>query len=74
MEIRRVDRNTFDVFLGTQWDQHIRVRAGRSSLYRVSGLRVDRGVFNEIESLIHPNMPINYTQPQTQTLANCRAI
>jgi hypothetical protein len=74
MDVRRVDRNTFDVFLGTQWDQHIRVRLGRSSIYRMSGIRLDRASMHQLEEILHPTMPITYGQPQPQTLALCKAI
>ena len=74
MEVRRVDGNTFDVFQGKQWGTWTRVRKGRSSAYRIAGERLSHAQLHELDSLLHPTMPIVYGQPQEQTLANCECI
>ena len=35
--IRRIDRNTYDVFVGKQWGTHSRIRQGRSSTFVLAG-------------------------------------
>ena len=74
MEVRRVNNNTFDVFIGKQWSDWIRVRKGRSSVHRLAGQHVPHATLKELDELIQINMPITYGQTQQQTLDNCRAM
>jgi len=69
--IRRVDHNTYDVFLGNQWSDHTRIRAGRSSTFVVSGQRLPHPFLKYMHTVLHPSMPINYGQPHELTLDNC---
>ena len=69
--VRRLDHNTFDVFTGTGWDNHTRIRVGRSSTYRIGGQHLPRQEFHEITPLLAPNMPITYGKEQEQTLTLC---
>lgn len=70
-EIRRVDARTYDVFTGKQWDEHIRVRQGRSSTFVQSGKPLSHGFLKHLHGVLAPNMPINYNQPHSVTLNNC---
>lgn len=70
-EIRRVDHNTYDVFIGNQWSDHSRIRVGRSSAYVLSGLRLPYAFLKHMKAVCAANMPINYGQDHEQTLKNC---
>ena len=72
IEIRRVDRNTFDIFQGTQWGTWTRVRTNRHSTYRVSGEQLGHPELKALHEVLHPNMPINYNQTPAETLRNCQ--
>ncbi len=74
MEARRIDNNTYDIFFGTQWSDHVRVRQGRNGTYRLSGMRVDHQTLRELDSLLAPNMPITYGQDMHTMAMNCNAI
>lgn len=51
MTIRRVNRDTFDVFLSDQyWDGWTRVRMGRNGLYGVAGNRLNKAQMAAIEA------------------------
>jgi hypothetical protein len=73
-EARRVDNNTWDIFFGTQWSDHVRVRTGRTGVYRVGGMRVDHSTLKYLENYLAPNMPITYGQSMEQMLSNNLAI
>lgn len=73
-EARRVDRNTYDIFFGTQWSDHIRVRQNKHGTYRVSGIKVDHQTLRELDRYLAPNMPITYGQTMQQMLHNNQAI
>lgn len=73
-EARRVDRNVYDIFFGTQWSDHIRVRQTRHGTHRVSGMRVDHGTIKEINDYLAPTMPITYGQTMQDMLRNNLAI
>lgn len=74
MEARRIDNNTYDMFYGKGWDNHVRVRQGRSSTYRVAGGRITHGELKELDNILAPNMPITYGQTIPQMLHNINAI
>jgi len=74
MELRRIDAHTYDVFEGKGWDNHVRVRKGRSSTYRVSGGRVARPTLHFLDEVLAPNMPITYGQDINTMLNNINAI
>jgi ankyrin repeat protein len=74
MEARRVDRNTYDIFFGTQWSDHVRVRQTRHNTYRVSGMRVPHEVLKDLHNILAWNMPITYGQSMEQMLHNVSAI
>ena len=74
MEARRIDRNTYDVFFGTGWNNHVRVRQGRENTYRIGGGRITHPKLKELHSVLAPNMPITYGQTIPQMLHNVAAI
>lgn len=73
-EARRIDRNTFDIFIGKQWGTWTRVRQGRNGTYVIAGQKVDHQTLRELNELVAPNMPITYGQDMHTTLHNCIAI
>ena len=74
MEVRRVSGNVFDVFLGRQWSDWVRMKVTRHGAFRIDGLKVDHQLRKEISDLLNPYMPIVYGQDQRITLANCLSI
>lgn len=75
IEARRVDNNTFDLFIGKQWSTYVRVRNNKHGVYRVSGMRlgtvvqeggesmkVDHNFLRSLNDIIAYNMPISYGQ------------
>ena len=73
-EVRRVDRFTYDLFVGKGWDNHVRIRQGRSSTYRLSGNRISKPDLHDWHEVLAPNMPINYGQTVEELLFNINAI
>ena len=69
--LRRVNANTYDVFIGNQWGDHSRIKQGRSSTYVVSGNKLPYAFLKHLHSFLAFNMPINYDQPHERTLNNC---
>jgi hypothetical protein len=69
--IRRIDRNTYDVFVGKQWGTHSRIRQGRSSTFVLAGEKLPYGFLKHLHNTLAFNMPINYGQPHETTLVNC---
>lgn len=60
MFIKHLHGNIFDVFFGTQWDEWVRVRKGRSFVSAVGGMRVPHATLKSIETTlnntyIHPH-------------------
>jgi hypothetical protein len=74
MEARRIDRNTYDIFYGKGWDNHVRIRQGRESTYRIGGGRITHPELKELNEVLAPNMPITYGQTMQQMLHNVDAI
>ena len=74
MEARRLDRNTWDIFIGKQWGDWIRVRLGRTGFYRVAGMKVDHALLRDLGTYLAPNMPITYGQNMQTMLNNNLAI
>ena len=74
IEARRVDHNTYDIYLGNQWSDWIRVRQGRSSTYRVAGMRVEHSLLRWLHTVLAPNMPITYGQDMNTMINNINAI
>jgi len=70
-EIRRVDHNTYDVFIGKQWSDWTRVRVGRTSAYILDGLKLPYAFLKHLHSVCRSNMPINYQQDHEKTLMHC---
>lgn len=53
MVIRKVNNNTFDVFMSDQyWDDWTRVRVTREGVYGVAGRRLPRSVLRQIEEAV----------------------
>jgi hypothetical protein len=53
MVIRKVNNNTFDVFMSDQyWDDWTRVRVTRDGIYGVAGRRLTRAVLKQIEEAV----------------------
>ena len=74
MEARRVDNNTYDIFIGKQWGTWVRVRQNRHNTYRVGGNKVDHAFLKELHEILAPNMPITYGQDMHTMLHNNVAI
>lgn len=74
IEARRIDNNTYDLFIGNQWSDWIRVRRGRSSTYRLAGIRVEHALLKWLHDVLAPNMPITYGQDMNTMLINNNAI
>jgi hypothetical protein len=74
MEARRLDRNTYDIFMGAQWTDWTRVRQGRTGTYRIAGQKVDHAVLKELNDILAPNMPITYGQDMHTMVRNNLAI
>jgi hypothetical protein len=70
MELRRIDNNTYDLFQGKGWDNHTRVRKGRSSTFVVTGEKLPRQELKQLHEVLHPTMPISYGQPLNEMLHN----
>jgi hypothetical protein len=68
LELRRIDRYTYDVFMGNQWVDHTRVRQTRSGVRVISGNRLPYAVLKELNRVLHPSMPITYGQTVEQML------
>jgi len=73
-EARRIDRNTWDIFFGTQWSSWGRFRLGRTGVYQVGGEKVDHRTLKELGGYLAPNMPITYGQDMDTMLTNNLAI
>ena len=73
-EARRIDNNTFDIFIGKQWSDWVRVRKGRNGTYRLAGNKVDHAFLREMDAILAPNMPISYGQDMHTMLHNNIAI
>ena len=74
IEARRVDNRTYDLFLGTQWSDHVRVRQGRNGTYRVSGIKVDHSLLRWLDTVLAPNMPVTYGQDLNTMINNINSI
>lgn len=75
MEIRRLDRNTYDVFFGNQWTDWVRVRQARSNTYVIGGsIKVGHSELRHLHNVLAPNMPINYGQRIEDTIRNCEVL
>jgi hypothetical protein len=62
IEVRRINRFTYDLFIGTQWDDAVRVKQGRSSTYVVLGQPLPKPLLRDLHEILHPTMPITYGQ------------
>jgi hypothetical protein len=74
IEARRIDNNTYDLFLGTQWGDWVRVRQGRSSTYRLAGMRVGHDLLRWLHGVLARDMPITYGQDINTMICNNNAI
>ena len=52
MEARRLDRNTYDIFYGNGWDNHVRIRQGRENTYRIGGGRITHPELKELHEVL----------------------
>lgn len=71
-EIRRINNNVFDCFFGKQWGTWVRVKKGRSSVYRIAGERISHTELHDLNQIIQPGMPISYGISQEVILKNCQ--
>ena len=56
MVIRKVNRDTFDVFMADQyWGDWTRVRFGREGIYGVAGRRLSNKLLKEVAEAINGN-------------------
>ena len=74
MDIRRVDFNTYDLFLNNGWDKHTRVRKGRSSTYVLAGERISHALLKDLDRILSPRFPINYGQSFEHTCFNLESL
>lgn len=74
IEARRIDRNTYDLFFGTQWSDWVRVRQGKNGTYRLMGMRVDHALLKWLHGVLAHNMPITYGQDMNTMILNNNAI
>jgi len=74
IEARRIDRHTYDLFIGTGWDNWVRVRQGRSSTYRLAGEKISKPELRELDEILDPKMPITYGQTVNDMLVHINAI
>ena len=74
IEARRVSRNVYDLFFGTQWSDWVRVRQTRSGVHRVAGMMIDRQTLRDLDGVLAANMPITYGQDMETMLRNNLAI
>ena len=74
MEIRRVEKNVFDLFEGSGWHGWSRVKNTRGHAFVVGGRRLPHGLLKELHELLFPYFPINYGQSMEETVANLKII
>lgn len=74
LEVRRINRFTYDVFIGAQWGTWSRVKQGRSSTYVLAGERLPKPLLNALHEVLHPTMPLTYGQTVGTMLDNFHAI
>ena len=74
IELRRISYNTFDLFQGTGWGKHSRIRKGRNGVYVIGGYRLPRGMLRDLDQVLYPNFPITMGMTLEETLNNLRAI
>jgi len=74
IEVRRVNRFTYDLFLGKQWGTWARVRQGRSSTWQMAGEPLPKSLLRELHDVLHPTMPVSYGQTLGQMLFNFHAM
>jgi hypothetical protein len=70
MEIRRVEKNVFDIFQGKGWDRWSRVKNARGNAFVVAGQRLPRHQLRELHDILFPYFPINYGQTVDHTVRN----
>lgn len=49
MELKKVDKNLFDVFLGTGWNNWSRVKVNKDDIEVIAGLPLSKGVYNSLK-------------------------
>lgn len=74
MEARRIDNNTYDIFLGNGWVDHIRVRQNRRGVYQLKGQRKSKEFLEHLDTILDPRMPITPGQSVYEMLNNIKAI
>lgn len=52
MEIRKLNHNTYDIFLFNGWENHTRIRCTRRGPYVVAGKRISRALLEKLESIL----------------------
>lgn len=56
MEIRRVNKYVYDIFLGTQWDGWSRIRKGRSSTFVMQGNKLSYALLKQLDAVLNPSL------------------
>lgn len=74
LEIRRINKFTYDLFFGKGWDNWTRVHQGRSSTHRTHGEKLRKSVLKELDEVLAPNMPVTYGQTVEEMLHNVYSI
>jgi hypothetical protein len=70
MEIRRVEKNVFDVFQGSGWHNWTRIKNTRGNTFVLAGSRLPRPMLRELHEILFPYFPINYGQSVEETVRN----
>ena len=70
IEVRRVNRFTYDLFLGKQWGTWARVKQGRSSTWQMAGDPLPKPLLRDLHEILHPTMPVSYGQSVGEMLDN----
>jgi len=70
IELRRISFNTYDLFMGTGWQNHSRVRRAKHDTYVMSGSRLPKPLLRDLHHILHPSLPITPGMTLEQTLNN----
>jgi hypothetical protein len=74
IELRRVSHNVYDVFAGTGWGWHSRVKRGKHDTFVMFGVRIPKHILKDLHQVLHPTLPITPGMTLEQTLSNLQHI
>lgn len=52
MEIRKLNHNTYDIFLFNGWENHTRVRCSKRGVYVLDGKRISHALLKHLSSIL----------------------